>query len=154
MRARRTRKQRNMGVSQKKKDGAPERSGDKVKGGGQTLDGFNRRTGQRNWRYRCDSEYHLAQEYPWYDTPGRVRRPTPQEREKARKPYYSTISTDPPVSFQKVEHLNGEETKSECEQPFSAKLDVGGLFMVSEEDSVAELDTGVKANSVCFRRLG
>ena len=39
------------GVRQKKEDGAPKRSGGKASGGGQTLDGFNRRTGLRDRRY-------------------------------------------------------------------------------------------------------
>ena len=43
------------GAEKNKKDGLPKRGGGKVKGGGQPLNGFKRETGQRNWRYRCDS---------------------------------------------------------------------------------------------------
>ena len=38
------------GVGQEKKDGAPKRGGDKARGGGQTLNGFNRRTSQGSER--------------------------------------------------------------------------------------------------------
>ena len=58
-------KAKKQGARKKKEDGPPERGGDKSQGGGQTLNGFNRRTGQRN---RCDSEYHIAPRSPWRDT--------------------------------------------------------------------------------------
>ena len=71
---------------------------DKVWGDGQTLNGFNRRTGFRDRWYRCDSEYRLAPKCPWRDTPREDRSPPFQERGKARKPSYSTISMETPVS--------------------------------------------------------
>ena len=40
-------KAKKQGAGRKKEDGLPRQGGDKVTGGGQTLHGFNRRTGQR-----------------------------------------------------------------------------------------------------------
>ena len=102
------------------------------------MNGLNRRTGQRNRRYPCDSEYHVA----------------PKGRGKARKPFYSSILTHTAVAAQKADHLKGGEAGGECDQSFPTTLDTGGLFMVSKEDSVAVLDTGAAANLVCSRLLG
>ena len=38
-------KAKKQGAGEKEKDGFPDRGGDKQRGGGQTLNGFNRRTG-------------------------------------------------------------------------------------------------------------
>ena len=43
------RKSERHGAGEKKKDGLPKRGGDEVRGGGQKLDGFDRKTGLRNW---------------------------------------------------------------------------------------------------------
>ena len=108
-------------------------------GGGQALRGCNRRAGQRNRCYRCDSEYNLAPKCPWRDTPRRHRsstakipREAPQERDKARKLSYSTISMDTPASAKTPAHLNSGETWGENEQAFSTTLDKGGPIPVSK----------------------
>ena len=74
------------GVGKKKKDGHPTRVGGKVKGGGRTLNGFYRRTGQRNRCYRRDIEYHLEPECPWRDAPQRAGGSFPYERDRAHRP--------------------------------------------------------------------
>ena len=124
-----------------------------MRGGGQTSNGFDRLTGRRKRCYRRDGENLVARERPRMDTPGGDRSPTPQERDKAREPSYFSIAMGAPAPAQKVEHLNSEDARSECEQSFSATFDVGGPFLVSEEDSVAVLDTGATGNLVCFRWL-
>ena len=136
-----------------KQDGVPKRGGGKVKGGGQALGGFNCRAGQRDQCYRCDSEYHLGPKCPRRDPPGGDRGPAPLERDKARRPSYSSISTDTPVSARKAEHLKSDEAENDCDHSFFAALDMGGLFMAPEEDSAVALDTGAMANLVCFRWL-
>ena len=78
-------KVRRQGVGKKRKNGFPKASGDKVKGRGQTPNGFNRRTGTRNGRYRRDSEYHLAPERPCRDAPMGDRSPPPAKRSMDRK---------------------------------------------------------------------
>ena len=42
-----------------------------------------------------------------------------------------------PVSAQKAEHLDGDETKSEREQSVSTTLGAGDLFVAPEEESAA-----------------
>ena len=59
-----TEKQKNRGAGKTKKDGLPKRGGEEVEGGGQTLNGFYRKTGLRNRRYQCNGEYHLAPRCP------------------------------------------------------------------------------------------
>ena len=63
-RTRRTKKAEKQGVGQKRKDGSSYVSYGKVEGGGQTLYGFNRRTGHRNRCYICDGGYHLSPIWP------------------------------------------------------------------------------------------
>ena len=92
------RKSKKQGAGQKRGDGTPKVSGGKLKGGGRTSNGFNRRTGPRNRRYKCDSEYHLAPTCPWRDVLRSELSPAPQGRGKARKPSFSTISMETPVS--------------------------------------------------------
>ena len=132
------------GVGKKKKDGVPRRGRGNVIGAGQTLHGPSRRMGQRERRNRRDIEYHLAPKRPWRDTARGDRGPAPQERDEARRPSYSSISTDTPVSAQ---------TRSDCEQAFSAALDMVGLIMVSKGDSVVVSDARATPNMACFRWL-
>ena len=147
------RKANKKGVSGNKKNGAPKRSAGKVRGDGQTLDGFNRRTGKRRRRDRRDSEYHQAPKCPRRETPGGEFSPATQERAKATRPSYSPMSTDIPVFAQEVERLGRDERPGAREQSFSAPMDMGNLFLVSAEDSVVVLDTGATANLGCFRWL-
>ena len=76
------------------------------------------------------------------------------EKGAACKPSYSAILKGAPVSVKKADQSEGEEAKSNHEQSFATNLDVGGLFLASESDSVAVLDTGATANLVCSRWLG
>ena len=96
-----------------------------MKGDGRTLDGFNRRPDQRNRRYGCDSEYHLAPKCPYRDTPRREGSPFSQVRDRAHIPLYSPVSTETRVSAQKVDHLEESGTDAICEQYFSTTIDLG-----------------------------
>ena len=150
-------KAKGQGVGQKRKDGLPRGvrdkvRRDKVRGDGQTLNGFNCRTGLRDRCYRRHSEYLLAPKCPWRDTPKGDWSPPSQEQGKASQPSYTANLMQTQVSAQKAEHVGSEETKSECEQSFLTKLDVGGLSSVSDDDSVLALDAGATANLVCFCR--
>ena len=53
-------KAKKQGARQKRGEGLGNAGRDKVHGGGQTLNGFNPRTGLRNRRYQRDNEYRLA----------------------------------------------------------------------------------------------
>ena len=85
--------------------------------------------------------------------------PPSQSRGTARKPSSSAIFLETPVAAVMAERVDGGtadpsmETQSECEQSSSTTLDVGGLALVSDEDSVVALDTGAAANLVCLRWL-
>ena len=107
--------------------GFSKRGGEKVRRDGQILNGFNCRTGLRNRRYQSNSEYQPAPECPWRGTSQGERSPPSQERGRARQLSYSAISTETPVSAQKAEHLESEETESDCEQSFPTTPDAWGL---------------------------
>ena len=62
-------KARMQGVAPNKTGGAPKRGGVKVRGAGQTLHGFNRRSGLRNGCYLRGGEFHFAPKCPRGDTP-------------------------------------------------------------------------------------
>ena len=91
------RKAKKQGAGRKKGGGPPERGGGEVKWGGQTLNGFNRKTGQRNRRYRRDSEHHLAPRCPWRDTPPGDGSLFAQERNRSYRPPYPSAPTETPV---------------------------------------------------------
>ena len=113
------RKAKKQGAGRRKEGAGPRRGGGTAIRDGQTLEGFNRRTGQRNRRYRRDSERHLAPKCPRMDTERGDRGPAPQERDKVRKPSCSSISLDTPVSAEKAEDLKSEQAASDCEQSVS-----------------------------------
>ena len=97
------RKSKKQGAGQKRGDGTPKVSGGKLKGGGRTSNGFNRRTGPRNRRYKCDSEYHLAPKCPWQDVAESEWGSATSEKGNARKPPNSAISMETPVSVKKAD---------------------------------------------------
>ena len=124
-----------------------------AEGGGQKLNGFNHEAGLRNRRYRGDSECHLAPRCPWRDTPRGDGSSLPQQRDRAHRPSYSSISMETPAPAQGAGHTGKAATESECGQPFATTIGMGGLFLVSPEDSVVVLDTGAAANLESFSWL-
>ena len=124
-----------------------------MEGGGQTLNGLKRRTGQRNRRYRRDSEYRPATKCQWRDTPRGDGSPFPQERDRAHRPSYSSVSMETPVSAQRADHLGESGTDGKCEQSFAVEKDLGGVPMASKVECVAVLDTGATANLVRLKWL-
>ena len=78
-------KAKGQGMGRTKEDGMPKKSSDKMKGDGQTLDGFNRRTGLRNLRAapKCGRIVGMC-----------------AKNSKARWPPYSTISMETPATAQ------------------------------------------------------
>ena len=55
-----------------------------------------------------------------------------------------------PVSARRADRIEEGETEGKCEQAFAAAMDMGELFLISQEHSV---DTGATANLVCPRWL-
>ena len=115
-------------------------------GDGQTLRGFNRKTGLRNRRYLCDSEYHLAPRCPWRGTLRGARSSFSQESGRSYRPLCSSISMETPVLPQKAESVGGSEAGGKCVQSFVSTVDEGEASMVSRGDSVVALDTGPTAS--------
>ena len=72
-----------------------------------------------------NSEYQPAPKCPWRESPRGDPSPPPEERGKARRPPYSAISMETPVSAQKADHLDSDETKSECGQGCGGTLKCG-----------------------------
>ena len=108
-------------MGQKTGGGAPKRSSDKARGNGEMLNGFNRRTGLRNRRYKCDSEYHLAPKCSWRHVPQSAIGAASPTDSKTRRPFYSTNCTDAPLSARKA-----DRSENGCEQSFSTAMDIGG----------------------------
>ena len=63
------------------------------------------------------------------------------------------MSVETPVSAQKADHIGDGDTEGESVQSFATTMDKGELFLVSQESSVALLDTGATANLAFSRRL-
>ena len=120
-----------------------------MQGGGQTLNGFNRKTVLRNRCYRRNSEYHLAPRCPWRDTLRRGGGSFSQERDRSQRPPYFSTSSDTPVVAQKAGSVGESEAGSEREQSFVGAADAGDVSMVSRGDSVVALDTGATAKLLC-----
>ena len=146
-------KERKQGAGQKGKEGLSNAIKGDAKGGGQTSNAFNHRTGLRNRSHKCDSGYHLAPTCSWRDAPeSEVGSATP-ERGRARKPSYSAISAETPVSVREADQFESQDANSAHERPFATTLDVGGLSLVAKSDSAVFLDTGATANLACSRWL-
>lgn len=86
------------GAGQRMGDGTSPKSSDKVKGDGETLGGFNRRTGLRNRRYNCDTGYHLAPKCARRDVLRSEIGPAHPGNTRAHRPTYSAISMEAPVA--------------------------------------------------------
>ena len=114
------RKAKKLGAGKKKKDALPKSGGGKVGGVGQTLNGFNFETGLRNRRYRCDSEHHLAPRYSWRDTPRGDGSSRPQERDRERRPSFSSIPAETPVSTQGEGNLGDDGPRESGESCFDS----------------------------------
>ena len=134
----------------RKRDGRPKRSSDSEKGDGEALNGFNRRTGVRNRRDKCDSENHTAPKCPKRDAHRSEIGSASSENSKARRPPYSTISMGSPITIRKADQLVVGKTSGGGEQSCSTSMDVGGLFVLAKSDSLAVFGAGVTANLLCF----
>ena len=96
---------------------------DKVKGGGQALDGFSRRTGF--WKRCCmrDSEYHRASKHRLRGAPRSESAPGVPETRRVHRPPDSTISTETPVSAEGLEQSVRDKGANASDQSFSPTLD-------------------------------
>ena len=117
-----------------------------------TTDGVNRRTGERNRRYTCNSEYHYAPQCPQkenrYDgAPSPLR----QVKRASSAPY--SISMGAPLTVGPSDKSVPGGPERSHGKSFPTTLEIGGQFAISNSDSVVLLDTGATANLVCFKWL-
>ena len=75
----------------------------KASKGGQELNGLNRRTGERNRRYGCGSEYHLLPKCPT-KMGKRVSAPIPPVSSTPRSSFSSITLEDSPQDVNSVQH--------------------------------------------------
>ena len=136
------------GTGQRERDGAPKTSREKVKGDGQTLDGFNRRAGIRHRRYK----HHLAPKIPWRNVPRSEISSAAPEASKARRISFATIFAGAPVSPREEDQSVSEAASGGGGQSLSTAVNIGGLFAPAESGSAAFLGAGATADLVCFRR--
>ena len=108
--------------------------------GSQEKNGFNRRTGERNRRYRCGSEYHLPPKCPIKQEP-KAPAPVKTTPSNPRSPFSSITLEDSPPESKSVEHS------------FTTSLKVGRPVFFARNESVAIVDTGATTNLVCFQWL-
>ena len=108
--------------------------------GGQEKNGFNRRTGERNRRYGCGSEYHLLPKRPT-KMGKKVSAPTPPPSSTPRSPFSSITLEDSPQDVNSAQHS------------VSTSLTKDRPVFYAQNDSVVILDTGATANLVCFSWL-
>ena len=140
------RKAKGKGDKKRRGDGVERKSKIKVCGDGQTLNGFNRRTGNRNRRPKSDSERHLA---PKCSLEGNARNESARFRTplcKVPRSTNSSIPTAAPISVRDDGHTVGTNGGSNCVRFFPTSLDLGGQVFCLVEDSVVVLDTGAAAN--------
>ena len=77
----------------------------------------------------------------------------PRSRARLGSPANSAILMETSPAETKSDQSERKEANSDNEQSPATALDVGGLFLVSESESVAVLDTGATANHARFRGL-
>ena len=76
-----------------------------------------------------------------------------QSREPPRKPY-SSIAMETPVEVGSPPRSAPVGPVRSQEQSFPTTMELGGQFAVTPPESLAVLDTGSTANSVCYKWLG
>ena len=122
-------------------------------GGNQVVTGSNEHTGLRNGSYWRESEYRLPPECPLESTPrGDSVSPSPPRREGSPR-RYSSISMASPALAQAGNSPSRGGSESNCEQVFSATLDLGGQFIVADDNTVMILNAGAAANPAGSKRL-
>ena len=120
-------------VKQKKQEGKVtgredrgKTSRNKNKEAGRTLKGFNRRTGERERYYTCNSEYHYAPQRPQKEN--RSSGPTPFRRvsKKPSNQPFPSIAMESPLKA-RVSNLEGQGAPAHKDEHFfSTTLEVGG----------------------------
>ena len=127
--------------------------GGSLKEDGRTMNGLNRKTGERKKCYTCKSEYRLASHCARGEN--RPHDPSPYQTVVMGPPSqpYSPIATESPMHVRplKVEGSDGPERR--YEHSFSTTLEIGGQFVCARGDSVVALGASATANLACSKWL-
>lgn len=121
---------------------------------GRAKNRFNRRTGERNRRYACNSEYHYAPQCSQKENRYGGAPPCSRYAKNPSNKPFSSIAMESPPEVRPSWKSGYERPERSQEQPFSTTLEIGGQFAVTQSDSVVALDTGAPANLVRFKWLG
>ena len=135
-------------------DGGAGKVEDKAKWGGQMLNVANKIPGLRSKCYCCDSRWHPLPKCPLKSTPtSHSAASCPSSREVIRPPD-SSVSVRSPSHVQERGSSPRWDLWGNCEQSFSASLELGGRSSVMDAASVVAPDTGAAAYSVRHKWMG
>ena len=118
------------------------------------LNGFKRRTGERNWCFTCNSESNFAPNCPSQGTLGEGSAPPTPFWNKPPRPPCCSIAMESPISLRNDGFPEKKDTAGIREQSLYTTLDLDGQFLCMRENSVVALDSVAAANLLCFGRLG
>ena len=121
----------------------PRPKGKGGKPGEQVRNGFNRRTGERNRCYGCDSEFHLLPKCPKRANPSPVTPFPSLPTNYAPRPSFYSIALDPAPSVCIDSSPPEKKVGGHTEQSFSASLDSGCRLVCMRDDSVDDSEFGV-----------
>ena len=99
--------------------------------------GLKENTGIRKQRFRCGGEYHLLPKGSLKDTRRGDPEPRPPASRRGYRPPYPSISMESPTHVQERGFPSNEDLGSNCEQPPSATLDLGGQSIATGAERVA-----------------
>ena len=137
-------KERRDGIAETKK------KMDCVKGGGEILNGLNRKGGRANRRYLRTSEYRLLPKLSRRGTSAKISAPVSSPPKMSTRPPFSPIPMESPAEVQEKGLPSQEDSEEACAQSFSATSDLSGQFSAADADSVMVLGAGATANLVCL----
>ena len=106
-------------------DGANREGANKIERDWQVLNRSNRRTGECNRCYTCDSEYHLAPKCPGRKQGKPTGAMNPHSANKAPRPSFSSISLEKPASACMDGYRSPNEGGGNCEHTCSTTLKAG-----------------------------
>ena len=129
------------------------KGGNTGKGGGQTLNGFNRRTGGRNWLLTRNRGNHIAPKRSLQAGPGKGSTLSPPVWSKPMRPPRS-FPMESPVSVNDEGPSVKRRGGSNCVQSFATTLDLGRESLREGEDTAVVLGTGAATNPACLEWLG
>ena len=115
------------------------------------MNGFDRRTGERNRCYACKSEEFYEPQRPQKENRYGGSPQSCRNAKYSPSRHYCSIAAEPPPAVWPSGKSGSGGPGRLREQSFSTTLGIGGQFAVAQADGVVALDTGATANLVCFK---